>query len=127
MQIMGNHVHCGCLGNAITAATLTPRRLDGRASLRPLLIRSIRIVSRIRINGDFLRMYPLRSCCGGKWTNLRCGDSRRRTDAVPAALHTNLKKVDKVSMQGCLPTITDSQIAESKCNLHQGAELNADQ
>lgn len=125
---MARSSHCGCCGNTVLAAVPTPRCLDGPASLRPLTSQSTKI-ARIHVrrrNVKSTRMCPLRSCSGGKWTNSRGSESRRRTDAVPMALYTNLAKVEQARKQGA-HLIADSQILESSNDLFQEAEASTDQ
>lgn len=125
---MARSSHCGCYGNAVLAAVPTPQCLDGPASLRSLTSQSTKI-ARIHIrrkNVKSMRMHPLRSCSGGKWTNSRSSDSRRRPDAVPMALYTNMAKVEQARKQAA-PLITDSEVSESRSDLFQEAEASADQ
>lgn len=122
---MARSSHCGCCGDTVLAAVPTPRCLDARASWRPLPSQSIKI-ARIHVrrkNAKSTRMCPLRACSGGKWTNSRSSDSRRRPDAVPMALYT---KVEQARKQGA-HLITDSQISESSSDLFQEAEASTDQ
>ena len=112
---MARSSHCGCCGNTIVlAAVPTPRCLDGPASLRPLTSQSIKL-ARIHVRRKSVkktRMCPLWSYSRGKWSNSRSSGSRRRTDAVPMALYTNLAKVEQARKQGA-PSIADSQVSES--------------
>ena len=115
---MARSSHCGCCGNTIVAAVPTPRCLDGPASLRPLTSQSTKL-ARIHVRRKSVkntRMCPLRSCSGGKWSSSRSSESRRRTDAVPMALYTNLAKVEQARKQSA-PSMTDSQVSESNNDL----------
>ncbi|KAG0571687.1 hypothetical protein KC19_VG034100 [Ceratodon purpureus] len=128
MAILARSSHCGCCGNTVWTAVPMSRWIDGPASCRPLTSQFTK-VARIHIrrrNVKRTRMCPFQSCSGGKWTNSRGGEGRRRSDAVPMALYTNLAKLEQARKQGA-GLITDSQISETSSDLFLEAEASTNQ